>query len=107
MCDFKCLTMLKMVKGSMTSLIKAGRTLLGLSQIELCELAGVPLITLRRIEGRRDHVGLVSEETVMRVADTLRKQGIQFLESGQIAKGQGVALCREPMAPDGSRQRPD
>ncbi|MCO6181122.1 XRE family transcriptional regulator [Ciceribacter sp. RN22] len=80
----------------MKALIKAGRTLLGLSQVQLCEIAGVPLITLRRIEGKPDHTGLVSEETVARVIAALEKQGIQFLAEGQISKGPGVAACGKP-----------
>lgn len=79
----------------MKALIKAGRTLLGLSQVQLCEIAGVPLITLRRIEGKPDHTGLVSEETVARVIAALEKQGIQFLAEGQISKGPGVAVRPE------------
>lgn len=72
--------------------IKAARTLAGMSQAELCELAGVPLITLRRIEGKPSHKGLVSEETVVAIRKALEAQGVQFLESGQVAAGPGVAL---------------
>lgn len=72
--------------------IKAARTLVGLSQAELCELAGVPLITLRRIEGKPSHKGLVAEETVAAIRKALEAQGVQFLESGQVATGPGVAL---------------
>lgn len=75
--------------------IKAARDLLGMTQAELCEAAGVPLITLRRIEGKPDHAGLVSADTVKRIADTLEAQGIQFLEGGQVAAGPGVALGRK------------
>ncbi|RVG89282.1 XRE family transcriptional regulator [Sinorhizobium meliloti] len=76
----------------MKVLIKAGRDLLGMTQAELCEKAGVPLITLRRIEGKPDHAGLVSQETVSRVKAALEAQGVQFLEGGQLAAGPGVAL---------------
>jgi transcriptional regulator with XRE-family HTH domain len=72
--------------------IKAARTLAGMSQAELCELAGVPLITLRRIEGKPSHKGLVSEETVVAICKELEARGVQFLESGQVAAGPGVAL---------------
>ncbi len=76
----------------MKTLIKAARDLLGLTQAELFELAGVPLITLRRIEGKPDHKGLVSEDAVARVKATLEARGVQFLESGGVAGGPGVAL---------------
>lgn len=76
----------------MKTRIKAARTLLNITQAELCELAGIPLITLRRVEGRTDHSGLVSEENVRRIMQALEAQGIQFLEDGQIAVGPGVAL---------------
>lgn len=75
--------------------IKAARTLAGLTQAELCELAGIPLITLRRIEGRGDHKGLVSESTVTAIMIALEAQGVQFLENGQTALGDGVALRKE------------
>ena len=72
--------------------IKAARDLVGMTQAELCEAAGVPLITLRRIEGKPDHTGLVSPDTVQRVKASLEAKGVQFLESGQVATGPGVAL---------------
>ncbi|AXT41547.1 XRE family transcriptional regulator [Phaeobacter inhibens] len=72
--------------------IKAARTLAGLSQAELCQLAGVPLITLRRIEGKPSHKGLVSDDVVATIQGALEAKGVQFLESGQVASGPGVAL---------------
>ena len=76
----------------MKAQIKAARDLLGMTQAELCEDAGIPLITLRRIEGKPDHTGLVSEETVLRVRVALESRGIQFLEFGEVAAGPGVAV---------------
>lgn len=76
----------------MKTRIKAARDLLGMTQAQLCEAAGVPLITLRRIEGKPDHSGLVSVEMVQRIVATLEAQGIQFLEGGQVAAGPGVAM---------------
>jgi transcriptional regulator with XRE-family HTH domain len=72
--------------------IKAARTLAGLSQAELCEIASIPLITLRRVEGRPSHKGLVSQEAIDAIRNALEAQGIQFLDNGQIATGPGVAL---------------
>ena len=76
----------------MKAQIKAARDLLGMTQQELCHAASVPLITLRRIEGKQGHIGLVGVDTVMRVRMTLEAQGIQFLEAGQVAAGPGVAV---------------
>lgn len=76
----------------MKSQIKAARVLLDMTQAELCEVASIPLITLRRIEGRPDHKGLVSEDTVTAIKVALEAKGIQFLDSGQVAAGPGVAL---------------
>lgn len=76
----------------MKARIKAARDLLGMTQAELCEKAGVPLITLRRIEGKPDHTGLVSADALGRVRSALEAQGVQFLEGGDVATGPGVAL---------------
>jgi len=79
----------------MKMLIKAGRDLIGMTQAELCEKAGVPLITLRRIEGKPDHAGLVSHANVERVRAALETEGVQFLAEGEIAAGgPGVRLKR-------------
>ncbi|EKE69973.1 hypothetical protein [Celeribacter baekdonensis] len=72
--------------------IKAGRVLAGLTQAQLCESARVPLITLRRIEGKPEHKGLVSLETVEAVKAALEAHGVQFLGEGEQALGAGVAL---------------
>ena len=80
----------------MKALIKAARDLLGMTQAELCEKAGVPLITLRRIEGKPDHTGLVSQETVDRIKATLEEAGIVFLESGALIDGgPGIRLAKK------------
>lgn len=76
----------------MKTRIKAARDLLGMTQAKLCDAAGVPLITLRRVEGKPDHAGLVSQEAVNRIVATLEAQGVEFLEGGQVATGPGVAL---------------
>ncbi|MEQ8898648.1 MAG: helix-turn-helix transcriptional regulator [Roseovarius sp.] len=74
------------------SQIKAARTLVGMTQTELCEKVGIPLITLRRIEGKPEHKGLVSAETVKSIRAVLEANGVQFLESGEVAAGPGVAV---------------
>lgn len=72
--------------------IKAARILVGLSQKELCDLAEVPLITLRRLESRQPHKGLVSAETEAVVIDALERSGVVFIpENGG---GAGVRLLK-------------
>lgn len=75
--------------------IKSGRDLLGLTQQQLCDAAEIPLITLRRLEGRPDHRGLVSESTVARVRSVMEDLGLQFLQCGDQALGEGVALLKD------------
>lgn len=69
--------------------------MVGMSQAELCEIAGIPLITLRRVEGKPTHKGLVSEDAIAAIRKALEAQGIQFLDQGDNAKGPGVALCKD------------
>ena len=72
--------------------IRAARHLLGLTQAEVCEAAGVPLITLRRIEGRPDHKGLVSDAAVKAIRDALEARGVAFVpENGG---GAGVRFAK-------------
>ena len=79
----------------MKTRIKAARDLLGMTQAKLCEAAEIPLITLRRVEGKPDHSGLVSADTVQRIVEALEARGVQFIEDGQVAAGPGVALKGE------------
>lgn len=72
--------------------IKAARDLLGMTQQQLCQAAGLPLITLRRLEGRTDHTGLVSEATVAKLMSVMENLGIEFVQDGDVASGPGVAL---------------
>jgi len=77
----------------MKMLIKAARDLVGLTQAEVCEKAGIPLITLRRIEGKPDHKGLVAQATVDKIKATLEAEGVIFLDEGGVtAGGPGVRL---------------
>jgi transcriptional regulator with XRE-family HTH domain len=79
----------------MKMLIKAARDLVGLTQAELCEKAGIPLITLRRIEGKPDHTGLVAQATVEKIKAVLEVEGVIFLDDGaMIEGGPGVRLKR-------------
>ncbi|MDK4720885.1 XRE family transcriptional regulator [Rhizobium sp. CNPSo 3968] len=79
----------------MKTLIKAARDLVGLTQAELCEKAAIPLITLRRIEGKPNHAGLVSQAAVEKVKAALEAEGILFLSDGEVSGGgAGVRLAR-------------
>lgn len=72
--------------------IKAARALANLNQADLAEAAGVNVNTIRAMEGRGDK-GLVSGlDTVLKVQKAFEAAGIQFLDSGQVATGPGVAL---------------
>ena len=71
----------------MRTQIKAARTLLSMTQTELCEKAGVPLITLCEVEGRPDHAGLESEEYVARITKALEAKGIQLLTQAIFRSG--------------------
>ncbi len=70
--------------------IKAARGLLSISQADLCARAGVPLITLRRVEGKSGHAGKVSDEAVERIKAALVDAGVDFIpENGG---GAGVRM---------------
>lgn len=59
--------------------IKAARILAGLTQKELGDAAGVPLITLRRLEATAPHKGLVSDEVERAVMAAIEAQGVHFI----------------------------
>lgn len=63
---------------------KAG---LGMSNPELAELTGLHRNTLNKLDK-----GEGKASTIQLVRLTLEAQGVQFLESGQVAAGPGVAL---------------
>ncbi len=75
--------------------LKAARTLAGLSQAEVCERAGLSLVTLRRLESQLDYAHLVAPATVGKVKEVLAAAGIIFFAPGEVAGGCGVAL-RDP-----------
>jgi transcriptional regulator with XRE-family HTH domain len=76
----------------MKAQIKAARDLLGITEAELCEAAGIPVSALRRIEGSQHHTGLVPEGTVVKVRAALEAQGIQFPEQDDASNREGVTL---------------
>jgi transcriptional regulator with XRE-family HTH domain len=72
--------------------IKAARALLGLGQAEICDAAGISIVTLRRIESRGSYANLVTNETVAKVQHVLEEHGATFLKVGDPSPGPGVAL---------------
>lgn len=72
--------------------IKSARTLLGLGQAEICNAAGISIVTLRRIESQGHYADKVSEGTVAKVKGVLEDHGASFLEAGDISPGSGVAI---------------
>lgn len=73
--------------------IQAGRVLLGWTQSQLAEAAKVSVPTVKRAEGSGRLSASSSAEAALRRA--LRDNGIQFLDTGGVAKGPGVALKDE------------
>ena len=76
------------------SQIKAARDLLGITQDELCESLGLPLITLRRIEGKAEYRRLVAGTTIDRVVAELERRGVRFVRPGEVSPGFGVVLAQ-------------
>lgn len=74
--------------------IRAARVLLGLSQQELAERAGIGLGTVKRIEAAREELtGTV--QTLSRMQRALEAAGIIFIEQNE-EHGPGVRL-RKPL----------
>ena len=69
--------------------IKAARSLLGLSQWQLAELAGIGLATLKRIEAAPEIRG--AADTFWKIQRTLEKAGVEFIPEDD-HKGPGVRL---------------
>ena len=69
---------------------KAARALAEWTAVELAEKSGVPHDTIRSFEsGRTKNLNARNQEAI---GKALESQGIQFLESGDIASGAGVVL---------------
>lgn len=66
---------------------KMAKAALGLSNPELAELTGLHRNTLNKIDS-----GGGKPSTVQHVRLLLEARGIQFLETGEITQGAGVAL---------------
>ena len=86
--------------------LRAARALLDLTQATVCERLVMPIITLRRIEGRPDHKGLVSASSLRQLREFYEAEGVQFLDHGDGEGGEGVRL-REPEPPGRQGNRAD
>ena len=71
--------------------LRMARAALGLGVRELAELAGVSFTTVNRFETGKSGLQHSTAEA-LRMA--LEAQGVQFLESGHVAAGPGVALSK-------------
>jgi predicted transcriptional regulator len=82
--------------------IRAGRALLGWDQAKLAKMAGVSIITVKRLEAAGEQIQ-AQFATVMKVKSAFEKAGVLFLgeESGL---GYGVRL--RDLTRRGSRKRP-
>lgn len=71
--------------------IKAARALVGWTAADLAERSGVSYPTVQRLDATK---GMVSgrHDTVEAIRKALEGAGVQFLESGQVAAGPGVAM---------------
>jgi predicted transcriptional regulator len=69
--------------------LRMARNALQLGVRDLAELAGVSFTTINRFETGKSGLQLSSAEAIRKA---LEAQGVQFLESGQVATGPGVAL---------------
>ena len=70
---------------------KMAKAAAGLSNPELAEIAGLHRNTLNKIDR-----GEGKASTVQLVRLTLEARGIQFLDSGEVSAGLGVAMRSDP-----------
>jgi len=71
--------------------IRAARAILGWTANDLAKAAGISYPTIQRLDATRGKVS-GRYDTIEAIRNTLEAQGIQFLESGTVALGAGVAL---------------
>jgi transcriptional regulator with XRE-family HTH domain len=83
--------------------MRAGRALLGWSQLELAEAASVGVATVRRLEGSNNQIR-GSAETVWKIQTALEKAGVEFIPADEM-KGPGVRLKQVPEPPRRVRTR--
>jgi len=82
--------------------IRAGRALLGWDQAKLAEMAGVSIITVKRLEAAGEEIR-AQFATVMKVKSAFEKAGVLFLDA-ESGLGYGVRL--RDLTRRGRRKRP-
>ena len=75
----------------MAAQIRAARALLGLNQLQLSEISGVGLTTVKRLELSAEITG--SARTLWKIQSALEVAGVEFIP-GEASKGPGVRLQR-------------
>lgn len=69
--------------------LRMARNALRLGTRELAEIAGISFTTINRFETEKGGLQHSSAEAIRKA---LEDKGIQFLDSGQVASGPGVAI---------------
>ncbi|MDP5220047.1 helix-turn-helix transcriptional regulator [Ruegeria sp. 2205SS24-7] len=72
--------------------LRMARNALRIGTRELAELAGVSFTTINRFETEK---GGMQHSNAEAIRKALEAQGIQFLDSGEVAAGPGVALKKQ------------
>jgi len=72
--------------------VKAARSLLGLSQRDLSEMADLGIATVKRLETAAEPRGAVT--TILKAQAALEKAGIEFIPA-EGGKGPGVRLSQD------------
>lgn len=72
--------------------IKAARSLLKMSQLELSEISGLSLPTIIRLETEEIGIKKANIETVMKIKEALEDRGIKFLPPKEKGSLNGVGV---------------
>ena len=83
--------------------IRAGRALLGWTQLQLAKAASIGVATVRRLEGADSEIR-GSAGTVWKVQKALEEAGIEFIPADEL-KGPGVRLRRAKGTKPKARRR--
>jgi transcriptional regulator with XRE-family HTH domain len=83
--------------------IRAGRALLGWTQLDLAKAASIGVATIRRLEGAGTEIRGTAE-TVWKIQTALEAAGVEFIPADEL-KGPGVRLRHPGRAKAGRRKR--
>jgi transcriptional regulator with XRE-family HTH domain len=83
--------------------IRAGRALLGWSQVQLAKAASVGVATVRRLESADTEIR-GSVETLWKVQKALEEAGIEFIPADEL-RGPGLRLKRSGSGKQKGRRR--